>query len=72
MSLQQINDGADKVTEVYITLFDGEIGHGEGHGVPTEDVVATVDVLPVDAESPPGQESYDPPRYICNCPDIFT
>ena len=66
------------MTEV-LTLFDGEIGHGEGHGVATEDVVATVNVFPVDGESTTAEESYHPPRYICNCqqssqvcPDIFT
>ena len=32
-------------------MFDGEIGHGEGHGVPTEDVVPTVDMIPVDGET---------------------
>ena len=57
-------------------MFDGEVGHGEGHGVPTEDVVPTVDVLPVDGEAPARQEGDHPPCYICNGPEssqeIFT
>ena len=40
------------VVNIFIlTLLDGEVPHGEGHGVPREDVVATVDVLPVDREA---------------------
>ena len=34
-----------------LTLFDGQVSHGEGHGVSTEDVVSTVDMIPIDAES---------------------
>jgi len=32
-------------------LFNGEIPHGEGHGVPGEDVVPAVDVLSIDGEA---------------------
>ena len=51
-------------------LLDGEVAHGESHGVPGEDVVATVDVLPVDGESPTRQQSDNTPilivRKICH------
>ena len=40
-----------------LTLLDDQVAHGEGHGVPREDVVPAVDVLPIDGEASP--------RYYC-------
>ena len=37
---------------VILTLLDSQVAHSQGHGVPTEDVVSTVDVVPVDGETP--------------------
>ena len=45
-------------------LLDGEVAHGESHGVPGENVVAAVDVLPVDGESPTRQQSDNTPTYV--------
>ena len=36
---------------VVLTLLDSQVAHGEGHGVPTEDVVTTVNVVPIDGEA---------------------
>ena len=47
-----------------LTLLDGEVAHGEGHGVAREDVVPAVDVLPVDGESSSRQKCQDPPGYV--------
>lgn len=33
-------------------LFDGKVAHGQCHGVSTEDVVTTVDVVSIDGETP--------------------
>ena len=45
---------------VNLTFFDDEVSHGEHHGVSGEDVVAAVDVLPVDGEPHPGHQDQDP------------
>lgn len=37
---------------VILTLLDGQVAHGKCHRVPTEDIVTTVNVVPVDGESP--------------------
>ena len=34
-----------------LTLLDSQVAHSEGHGVTTEDIVTTVNVVPVDGES---------------------
>ena len=47
-----------------LTLLDGEVAHGEGHGVAREDVVPAVDVLPVDGETSSRQKCQDPPGYV--------
>ena len=47
-----------------LTLLDGEVAHGEGHGVAREDVVPAVDVLPVDGETSSRQKGQDPPGYV--------
>ena len=52
-----------------ITLSDDEVGEDDGDGVAGEDVVTTVNMFPVDGESTAAEESYHPPRYICNCPE---
>ena len=49
---------------VNLTLLDGEVAHGEGHGVPREDVVTTVYVLPIDRETATGEEGYHSPSYV--------
>ena len=47
-----------------LTLLDGEVCHGERHGVAGEDVVAAVDVLAVDGEAAAGQQGDDAPRHV--------
>ena len=49
-----------------LTLLDDQVGHGEGHGVAGEDVVAAVNVFAIDGQSSARQQSYNPPRHICN------
>jgi len=34
-------------------LFDGQVAHGQGHGVSREDVVTAVHMLPINGESSP-------------------
>ena len=50
--------------ETQLTLFDDQVGHDERHGVAGVNVVAAVDVLPVDGQAHAGQELEDAPRDL--------
>ena len=51
---------------VVLTLFDGQVSHCEGHGMPREDVISAVDVVPVDTEAPARWYGDDSPHVVCN------
>ena len=50
--------------QLLLTLLDGQIGHGQGHRVPREDVVPAVDVLPVDGQAPSRQQGNHTPGHV--------
>ena len=45
-------------------LLDGQIGHGQSHRVPREDVVPAVDVLPVDGQASSRQQGDNTSRHV--------
>ena len=47
------------------TLFDGEVSHCQGHGVPWEYVVSTVDMIAIDAQAAAGGDGDDPLDVLC-------
>ena len=49
-----------------LTLLDGEVSHGQRHCVTGEDIVAAVDVLPVDRKAASRKQSYHPPGNVLN------
>ena len=51
VNLEEINQLNETIYSIFITLLDDQVAHGEGHGVPGEDRVPTVDVLPTDGET---------------------
>ena len=51
MNLEERNPLKETIFRIFLTLLDDQVAHGEGHGMPGEDVVPAVDVLPTDGET---------------------